>query len=77
MATAKEIDQSRMLLKVAGGLDHGGADVLPPHADRRRRAIVRSQIKAILQKLEVSSQLAAVAAARRAGWSPDEHLPRR
>jgi two-component system, NarL family, nitrate/nitrite response regulator NarL len=40
-------------------------------------ATVRSQIKAILQKLEVSSQLAAVAAARRAGWSPDEQLPRR
>lgn len=30
---------------------------------------VRSQIKAILQKLGVSSQLAAVAKARRAGWS--------
>ena len=30
---------------------------------------VRSQIKAILQKLGVSSQLAAVAMARRAGWS--------
>ena len=32
---------------------------------------VRSQIKAILQKLGVSSQLAAVALARRAGWSLD------
>ena len=30
---------------------------------------VRSQIKAILQKLGVNSQLAAVALARRAGWS--------
>ena len=30
---------------------------------------VRSQIKAILQKLGVNSQLAAVAMARRAGWS--------
>ena len=32
---------------------------------------VRSQIKAILQKLGVNSQLAAVALARRAGWSLD------
>lgn len=32
---------------------------------------VRSQIKAVLQKLGVNSQLAAVALARRAGWSPD------
>jgi DNA-binding NarL/FixJ family response regulator len=31
---------------------------------------VRSHIKSILQKLGVSSQLAAVALARRAGWSP-------
>jgi DNA-binding NarL/FixJ family response regulator len=30
---------------------------------------VRSQIKSILQKLGVNSQLAAVAMARRAGWS--------
>lgn len=29
MATVEEQDESRMLLKVAGGLDHGGADVLP------------------------------------------------
>ena len=34
---------------------------------------VRSQIKAILQKLGVSSQLAAVALARRADWSPNRH----
>lgn len=32
---------------------------------------VRSQIKSILQKLGVNSQLAAVALARRAGWSPE------
>ena len=32
---------------------------------------VRSQIKSILQKLSVNSQLAAVAMARRAGWSHD------
>jgi two-component system, NarL family, nitrate/nitrite response regulator NarL len=39
---------------------------------------VRSQIKAILQKLNVKSQLAAVAQARRAGWSlenPSDALP--
>jgi two-component system, NarL family, nitrate/nitrite response regulator NarL len=34
-------------------------------------ATVRSQIRAILMKLGVRSQLAAVAAARRAGWSAD------
>ena len=40
---------------------------------------VRSQIKAILQKLDVNSQLAAVALARRADWSLDcapKHSPR-
>jgi hypothetical protein len=30
MAAAKEKDKSRMLLKVVGELDHGGADVLKP-----------------------------------------------
>ena len=30
MARLKEKDQSRMLVKVAGGLDHGGEDVLKP-----------------------------------------------
>lgn len=34
-------------------------------------ATVRSQIRAILQKLGVNSQLAAVAMARRAGWRPE------
>ncbi|MGO9857379.1 MAG: LuxR C-terminal-related transcriptional regulator [Acidimicrobiales bacterium] len=34
---------------------------------------IRSQIKAILQKLGVNSQLAAVAMARRAEWSLDTH----
>jgi DNA-binding NarL/FixJ family response regulator len=32
---------------------------------------VRSQIRAILTKLDVKSQLAAVARAYRAGWTPD------
>src|SRR5205807_6966922 len=30
MAAARENDTSRMLLKVVGGLDHGGSDVLEP-----------------------------------------------
>jgi DNA-binding NarL/FixJ family response regulator len=33
-------------------------------------ATVRSQIRAVLQKLGVRSQLAAVAAGNRAGWTP-------
>jgi DNA-binding CsgD family transcriptional regulator len=32
---------------------------------------VRSQIRAVLQKLGVRSQLAAVAHANRVGWKPD------
>jgi DNA-binding NarL/FixJ family response regulator len=32
---------------------------------------VRSQIRAVLQKLGVRSQLAAVAYANRVGWKPD------
>jgi two-component system, NarL family, nitrate/nitrite response regulator NarL len=34
-------------------------------------ATVRSQIRGILQKLDVSSQLAAVTMAQQAGWTPD------
>lgn len=34
-------------------------------------ATIRSQIRGVLTKLGVGSQLAAVAAARRAGWTPD------
>src|SRR5437899_5702462 len=30
MAAVKEKDKSRMLLKVVGGLDHGGSEVLEP-----------------------------------------------
>lgn len=36
-------------------------------------ATIRSQIKAILRKLGVNSQLAAVAQAYQAGWSPEAH----
>lgn len=35
-------------------------------------ATVRSQIRAVLQKLQVNSQLAAVALARKAGWTPPD-----
>jgi DNA-binding NarL/FixJ family response regulator len=34
-------------------------------------ATIRSQIRGVLTKLGVGSQLAAVAVARRAGWTPD------
>lgn len=37
---------------------------------------VRSQIRAILLKLEVSSQLAAVVLAYRSGWSGDRYVER-
>src|SRR6266542_364463 len=36
MAAVKEKDKSRMLLKVVGGLDHGGSDVLKPDSARYR-----------------------------------------
>jgi DNA-binding NarL/FixJ family response regulator len=36
---------------------------------------VRAQIKSILLKLGVSSQLSAVALARQAGWSPSGTIP--
>jgi hypothetical protein len=46
-----------------------------PEAIARRSSVsvltVRSQIKAILQKLGVNSQLAAVSVAQRAGWTLD------
>ena len=38
-------------------------------------ATVRTQVKSILIKLEVSSQLAAIAVARRAGWQPNPLQP--
>lgn len=50
-----------------------------PEAIARRSSVsvltVRSQVKAILQKLGVNSQLAAVSLARRAGWTLDEPAP--
>ncbi|MDP8927430.1 MAG: response regulator transcription factor [Actinomycetota bacterium] len=39
-------------------------------------ATVRTQIRAILRKLDVNSQLAAVARTRRAGWSPPAEVRR-
>ncbi len=35
-------------------------------------ATVRTQVKSVLSKMEVTSQLAAVGAAHRAGWRPDD-----
>ncbi|WP_151084537.1 response regulator transcription factor [Nocardioides cynanchi] len=40
-------------------------------------ATVRTQVKSILAKLEVTSQLAAVGAARKAGWVPPSRPPSR
>ena len=40
------------------------------HASVVSEATVRTQVKAILSKLEVSSQLAAVGLARQVGWDP-------
>ena len=36
---------------------------------------VRSQIRSVLQKLNVNSQLEAVAAATRCGWTADDSSP--
>jgi DNA-binding NarL/FixJ family response regulator len=41
------------------------------HADSVSEATVRTQIRSILTKLEVTSQITAVAIARLAGWHPD------
>lgn len=53
-----------------------------PAAEIARRAAValptvRAQVRSILQKLEVNSQMAAAAMARNAGWSLTSHLPNR
>lgn len=68
--TAREAD-------VLAGLLHG----LQAEAIARRSFVsistVRSQIRSILQKLEVNSQLAAVALARDAGWVPADQHPSR
>jgi two-component system nitrate/nitrite response regulator NarL len=55
---------------VLGGLMAGGSAEVIAERSYVSIATVRSQIRAILQKLGVNSQLAAVALARDAGWSP-------
>lgn len=45
MAAAKEKDQSRLLVKVTGGLDHGGEDVLP--ADSAGYRVLQGFVKRV------------------------------
>ncbi len=45
MAAAKEKDQSRLLVKVTGGLDHGGEDVLP--ADSAGYRVLQTFVKRV------------------------------
>lgn len=60
--------------EVLGGLLHGHA--VDEIADKAVVApsTVRSQVRSILRKLGVNSQLAAVARAREAGWDPPEPM---
>lgn len=58
--------------EVLGGLVDGLSAEAIAQRDYVSMATVRSQIRGILSKLGVGSQLAAVAAARAAGWTPDE-----
>lgn len=44
------------------------------HAGVVSEATVRTQVKSILAKLEVTSQLAAVGLAHRVGWKPPQHV---
>lgn len=55
---------------VLGHLMHGHAAEDISRMEYVSLATVRSQIRAILQKLEVNSQLAAVTLAQQAGWDP-------
>lgn len=56
---------------LAGLMEGDSAEVLARHFVVSL-ATVRSQIRAVLTKLGVNSQLAAVALARRAGWKPPQ-----
>ena len=60
--------------EVIGKLLCGRCPIEIAREDVVAEATVRSQIKSILAKLDVSSQLAAVALARRAGWSTRSEL---
>ena len=68
-ATLTEREQSVLVELIEG---HCAEDIAK--ASFVSISTVRSQIKAILQKLGVNSQLAAVAVARRAGWDLERSL---
>ena len=55
---------------VLGGMLDGLSAEQIAERDFVSLATVRTQIQSVLRKLGVTSQLAAVAAARRAGWRP-------
>jgi two-component system nitrate/nitrite response regulator NarL len=61
--------------KVIAKLVFGRSPLEIAREDVVAEATVRTQIKSILAKLEVNSQLGAVAVARRAGWSASGGLP--
>ncbi|KQW53153.1 hypothetical protein ASC77_02320 [Nocardioides sp. Root1257] len=63
--------ESEVMSKLIAG--HGPIEIA--REDVVAEATVRTQVKSILAKLEVSSQLSAVAVARRAGWTVSEALP--
>lgn len=56
--------------RVLAALVEGEPAAAIARADYVSEATVRAQIRSVLAKLGVNSQLAAVAAARRAGWQP-------
>ncbi|MCU1486447.1 MAG: response regulator containing a CheY-like receiver domain and an DNA-binding domain [Actinomycetia bacterium] len=58
-------------VSVLGGMLDGFSAEQIAERDFVSLATVRTQIQSVLRKLGVTSQLAAVAAARRAGWRPD------
>jgi two-component system nitrate/nitrite response regulator NarL len=60
--------------KIIAKLIFGRSPIEIAREDVVAEATVRSQIKSILAKLEVSSQLGAVAVAQRAGWSVTSDL---
>ncbi len=67
------------LSKREGAVLSGLMNGLSPRSLAQRDCVsidtVRSQIKSLLQKLQVNSQLAAVARAYEAGWNPEESGP--
>ncbi len=65
-------DLTRREAAVLSGLMNGLSPRSLAHRDCVSIDTVRSQIKSLLQKLQVNSQLAAVARAYEAGWDPSE-----